>query len=160
VAVLLPIAIIDGNYLIGFIKSEPVEVIEGAAPLKKSLKAINASSPISRPWDSTLALAAPICLQSTRSRSYISVFVLSAPLETFLFFGQEEARRWPSLRSLQTPKSAPEWLLPVGHGEPVGSSWCYTKLDVRFSDGANLRELFGSGAASFQERPVIGELCY
>lgn len=42
---------------------------------------------------------------------------------TLLFYGRAEAALRPGLRSLRTPAHAPDWLIPLGFREPVGTSW-------------------------------------
>ena len=127
--VLFSTAIVDGGYLIRFIKSEPVEVIEAAALLKKIAgghEHIIARKPHIGFYTGLVDDGIPL----GQSEHELYQFLCSErPQEAFLFFGQEEAGRRPELRSLQTPKSAPDWLLPVGHGEPVGSSWVLYKIN-------------------------------
>jgi 4-amino-4-deoxy-L-arabinose transferase-like glycosyltransferase len=121
---LLLLVIINAKLLVNFIKREPVEVIEAVALLKtisSGQEYILARKPHIR-FYSGLAYARIPLAQSEREL-YRDVCFEHQRREIFLFFGREEARLRPGLRSLQTPASAPDWLLPVGYGEPVGSSW-------------------------------------
>ena len=63
--------------------------------------------------------------------------VCSSPstTRTFLFFGRAEATLRPALGFLRKPANAPEWLVPIGNGEPIGSSWVLYR--VLCADGIN-----------------------
>jgi 4-amino-4-deoxy-L-arabinose transferase-like glycosyltransferase len=123
-AVLIPIAIINVKLLIDFIKREPVEIIEATALLKgiaTGRESIVARKPHIGFYSGLDHSFIPL-VQSEREL-YYDLCSKHAREKTFLFFGREEAQRRPSLRALQTPKDAPDWLTPVGNGKRVGSSW-------------------------------------
>lgn len=121
---LVPLAIFDGKYVSQFIGHEPKEVIEAGRVLRKIAtrdETVMARKPhlafhagVSGdgipPVGTTEELQRAVCSRHRNSK-------------TFLFFGEAEASLRPGLRALRSPEDAPDWLVPLGHGSPPGSSW-------------------------------------
>jgi hypothetical protein len=128
-AMLVPIAVFNGRFIGQFLRADPTEVIEAVTLLKQisdGSERLLARKPHVGFYANLLSESLP--LADSEEELYTGLCREPSHRKTFLFFGSVEARRRRGLQFLRTPAHAPDWLLPLGHGEPVRSSWVLYEL--------------------------------
>lgn len=132
-AAIIIIAVAAGTILIGAVQrrnfiallsQDATEVIAASSVLRQ----------VSKPGDRIIARKPHLAFETglsgvgfplvgTTNDLYREVCPIPSNTNTFLFFGRAEAQRRPALRFLRTRENAPEWLIPIGNGKPLGGSW-------------------------------------